>query len=60
MSIWTYWPWRIHCAAVVCWLLVLIDFGAASVFFLAGLICLALFLELVALAWACFAPEKRQ
>jgi hypothetical protein len=56
MSIWNYWPWRIHCAAVVCWLLVLIDFNAASVFLLAGLVCLALFLELVALAWALIKP----
>jgi hypothetical protein len=56
MSIWRYWPWRIHCAAVVCWLLVLIDFNAASVFLLAGLVCLALLLELIALAWALIRP----
>ena len=55
-SIWNYWPWRIHVAAVICWLLVLIDFNSASVFLLAGLVCLALFLELVALAWALIKP----
>lgn len=56
MSIWNYWPWRIHCAAVVTWLLVLIDAGAANIELLAILIGLAMFLELVALAWALLRP----